>query len=164
MTKKQNKGRTMKFFYFLPLYSLKIENVQPWLSRGRSRPYKAKQIHNDKEETHGNRRSLRPCHQPIANRQLQSMEDSLNPSANVVGRYSDVGFGRNSQRPGLQEALERLQEGDVDSLVVQSLDRLGRSARDVALLASMFRIIEIPDYGFTWHLESVGEVYPPCGG
>ena len=84
-------------------------------------------------------------------RQLQSMEDSLNPSANVVGRYSDVGFGRNSQRPGLQEALERLQEGDVDALVAQSLDRLGRSVQDLALLASMFRIIVVPGYGLTQH-------------
>ncbi len=87
-------------------------------------------------------------------RQFQTMQEFLDPGANVVGRYSDLGFGRESQRPGLQEALERLQEGDVDALVVQSLDRLGRAVKDVALLASMFRIIEIPDYGFTRHDSS----------
>ena len=85
------------------------------------------------------------------NRQLQSMEDSLNPSANVVGRYSDLGFGRVSQRPGLQLALECLQKGEAESLLVKSLDRLARSFQDVALLASTYRINEIPDYGFTPH-------------
>ncbi len=89
-----------------------------------------------------------------ANRQLQSMEDSLNPRTKVVGRYSDVGFGRDSQRPALKQALECLQKGEAESLLVKSLDRLARSVQDVALLASMFRIIEIPDYGFTWHDSS----------
>ena len=83
------------------------------------------------------------------NRQLQSIEDSLNPRTKVVGRYSDVGFGRDSQRPGLQQALECLQKGEAESLLVKSLDRLSRSVQDLVLLASTYRIIESPGLGLT---------------
>ena len=73
-------------------------------------------------------------------RQLQIMQASLNPEANVVGSYSDVCSRLDSQRPGLQQALDCLQKGEAEALMVQSVDRLSRSAQELARLASMFRI------------------------
>ncbi len=72
--------------------------------------------------------------------QFQMMQESLDPEANVVGCYSDVGSGMDSPRPGLQQALESLQKGEAEALLVQSIDRLSRSAAELARLASMFRI------------------------
>ncbi len=74
------------------------------------------------------------------NRQLQSMTDSMGPESNVVGSYSDVGSGMDSHRPGLQRALDRLQKGESEVLVVQSIDRLTRSIQELAWPAEMFRI------------------------
>ena len=42
--------------------------------------------------------------------------------------YSDVACGRNLQRPGRQELMSRLQEGD--TIVVAFLDRLSRNFED----------------------------------
>ena len=50
----------------------------------------------------------------------------MNPRANVVSRYSDVRFWRDSQRPGLQQAQPQ-RKGEAESLMVQSLNRLVRS-------------------------------------
>ena len=72
--------------------------------------------------------------------QFQMMQESLDPEANVVGCYSDVGSGIDSHRLGLQQALERLQKGEAEALLVQSVDRLSRSAQELARLASMFRM------------------------
>ena len=44
-------------------------------------------------------------------RQFQMMQESLDPGTDVVGRYSDVGSGMDSHRPGLQRALDHLQKG-----------------------------------------------------
>ncbi len=74
------------------------------------------------------------------NRQLQSITDSMGPESNVVGSYSDVGSGMDSHRPGLQQALDRLQKGESEVLVVQSLDRLTRSIQELARLAEMFQM------------------------
>ena len=74
------------------------------------------------------------------NRQLQSMTDSMDPESNVVGSYSDVGSGMDSNRPGLQQALDRLQKGEAKALLVQSIDRLSRSTQELARLAEMFQI------------------------
>ena len=74
------------------------------------------------------------------NRQLRSMTDSMGPESYVVGSYSDVGSGMNSNRPGLQQALDRLQKGESEALVVQSIDRLSRSTQELARLAEMFQI------------------------
>ncbi len=78
--------------------------------------------------------------QEEVDRQFQMIQESLDPCTNVVGRYSDVGSGMDSHRPGLQQALDRLQKGESEALVVQSLDRLTRSARDLLRLVSKFRI------------------------
>ncbi len=78
--------------------------------------------------------------QEEVDRQLRSMTDSMGPESNVVGSYSDVGSGMDSHRPGLQRALDRLQKGESEALVVQSIDRRTRSARDLVRLVSKFRI------------------------
>ncbi len=78
--------------------------------------------------------------QEQVDRQFRMMQESLDPEANVVGSYSDVCSGLNSQRPGLQQALDCLQKGEAEALMVQSIDRLSRSAQELARLASMFRI------------------------
>ena len=78
--------------------------------------------------------------QEEVDRQFQIMQEFLDPEANVVGCYSDVGSGMDSPRPGLQQALESLQKGEAEALLVQSIDRLSRSAAELARLASMFRI------------------------
>ena len=79
------------------------------------------------------------CQEEV-DRQFQMMQESLDPEANVVGCYSDVGSGMDSPRLGLQQALDSLQKGEVEVLLVQSIDRLSRSAQELARLASMFRI------------------------
>src|SRR5690625_5850083 len=49
--------------------------------------------------------------------------------------YTDAGLsGTNRDRPGLREALAALREGD--TLVVTKLDRLARSVRDAADIAT----------------------------
>jgi len=53
-------------------------------------------------------------------------------------RYDDGGFtGANMNRPGLQQLLQHVQAGHVDSIVVYKIDRLSRSLLDFA------RIIEL---------------------
>lgn len=78
--------------------------------------------------------------QEQVDRQFQMLQESLDPEANVVGCYSDVGSGMDSHRPELQRALDCMQKGEVDAQVVTSLDRLTRSVQELARLASMFRI------------------------
>ena len=78
--------------------------------------------------------------QEQVDRQFRMMQESLDPDVNVVGCYSDVGSGMTSNRPGLQQALSCLQKGEAESLMAQSVDRLSRSAQELARLASMFRI------------------------
>ncbi len=78
--------------------------------------------------------------QEEVDRQFQMMQESLDPEANVVGCYSDVGSGMDSHRLGLQQALDRLQKGEAEALLVQSIDRLSRSAQELARLASMFHM------------------------
>ncbi len=73
-------------------------------------------------------------------RQFQMMQESLDPEGNVVGCYSDLGSGMDPLRSGLQQALDSLQKGEAEALMVQSVDRLSRSAQELARLASMFRI------------------------
>ncbi len=78
--------------------------------------------------------------QEQVDRQFQMMQESLDPEATVVGCYSDVGSGMDSHRLGLQQALDCLQKGEADALLVQSIDRLSRSAEELARLVSMFRM------------------------
>ena len=55
---------------------------------------------------------------------LDLQSDALN-GAGCEEIYSDVASGAKDKRPGLDQALERLQPGD--TLIVWKLDRLGRS-------------------------------------
>lgn len=55
---------------------------------------------------------------------LRMQEDALK-SAGCEEIYTDIASGSKSERPGLDEALSHLREGD--TLVVWKLDRLGRS-------------------------------------
>ena len=73
-------------------------------------------------------------------RQFQLMQEFLDHGANVAGCYSDVGSGMDPQRPGLQEALQQILNGEVDVLMVTSLDRLTRSVQDLARLTSIFTV------------------------
>ncbi len=80
--------------------------------------------------------------QEEVNRQFQNMEEALDldPEANVVARYSDLGSGVDVNRPELKQALDHLENGEVAALFVQSIDRLSRSVQELARLASKFRI------------------------
>ncbi len=86
--------------------------------------------------------------QDQADRQLQSMEDFLSPGVNVVGHYSELASGIDSQRPELQLALQQVLNGDADALMVTSLDRLTRSVLELTRLLSVFEVKileELPD-------------------
>ncbi|MFT9774425.1 recombinase family protein [Brevibacterium casei] len=68
--------------------------------------------------------------------------------------YTDAGLsGTNRDRPGLREALAALREGD--TLVVTKLDRLARSVRDAADIAT-----EVEDRGA--RLSIGGSVHDPA--
>ena len=73
-------------------------------------------------------------------RQFQMMQESLDPGADVVGRYSDVGSGMDPHLPELQRALQQVLNSDMDALMVTSLDRLTRSLPELLRLKSIFRI------------------------
>ncbi len=54
---------------------------------------------------------------------------------NLVATFTDEGrSGGNLRRPALTEALDRLDRGEADALVVSKLDRLSRSVADFAAL------------------------------
>ena len=76
-------------------------------------------------------------------RQFQMMQESLDPGADVVGRYYDVGSGMDPQRPEFQDALDLMQKEEAECLVVHSLDRLTRSVQELARLASMSEILPV---------------------
>jgi DNA invertase Pin-like site-specific DNA recombinase len=64
--------------------------------------------------------------------------------------YRDKASGAKSQRPGLQEALEYLREGD--TLVVWRLDRLGRSLKH---LIETVQVLEEQGVGFQSLQEAI---------
>jgi site-specific DNA recombinase len=67
----------------------------------------------------------------------------------LVGVCRDESSGSNIQRPGLQEALRLLENGEAQSLLVAKLDRLTRSVRDLSsMLEGVFK---------THGLLSIGE-------
>jgi len=49
----------------------------------------------------------------------------------TIDWYEDTASGGNTDRPGLQEAIQRLLECEYDALVVYKADRLSRSLRDL---------------------------------
>jgi DNA invertase Pin-like site-specific DNA recombinase len=51
----------------------------------------------------------------------------------LAERYDDCGHaGTNTDRPALQRLLAKVKNGEVSYVVVDSVDRLSRSARDLA--------------------------------
>jgi DNA invertase Pin-like site-specific DNA recombinase len=69
--------------------------------------------------------------------------------------FSDKATGKNTQRAGLQEALEYLRKGDV--LVIWKLDRLGRSLKD---LIQIVTDLEKKEIGFRSLTESMDTTSP----
>ena len=59
--------------------------------------------------------------------------------------YEDAGFsGKNTNRPALQEMLQRVRAGGVDAVVVWKLDRLSRSLRDtLTLIEDLFQPLHV---------------------
>ncbi len=76
------------------------------------------------------------CSTAHQDQDLTAQRDSLAALGVESGRvYTDAGLsGANRDRPGLREALAALREGD--TLVVTKLDRLARSVKDAAAIAS----------------------------
>jgi DNA invertase Pin-like site-specific DNA recombinase len=77
-------------------------------------------------------------------------EDALN-KAGCKKIFYDKMSGAKSQRPGLQEAMDYLRDGE-DTLVVWRLDRLGRSLKD---LIDMMNQLEARGIGFQSLQESI---------
>ena len=70
----------------------------------------------------------------------------------LVDTYTDAGAtGRTMDRPGLQSALDALDDGEADCLVIYKLDRLTRSTSDLCDLLKRFDEDDGPD------LKSVSE-------
>lgn len=64
------------------------------------------------------------------------MQKDAFKKADVGKVFSDTSSGAKAERPGLNQALDFLREGD--TLVVRKLDRLGRSLKDlIAWMATM---------------------------
>jgi len=70
---------------------------------------------------------------------LRMQEDALK-NAGCDKIYHDIASGIKTERPGLEEALKQLREGDI--LVVWKLDRLGRSIQHL-----IQTIKELSDHG-----------------
>lgn len=61
--------------------------------------------------------------------QSTARQDAIMQQLNVQKIYTDKATGRNTDRPGLQEMLSYVRDGD--TVCVESLSRLGRSTKDV---------------------------------
>jgi len=59
---------------------------------------------------------------------------SVYPEAEIVACCMDSASGKSLSRPGLRLALELLEQGEADGLLVVALDRLTRSVKDVGWL------------------------------
>lgn len=58
----------------------------------------------------------------------------------LVKRYDDGGFsGKNLERPAIKELFEDVKAGEVDCVVVYTLDRLSRETKDSIEVTSFFR-------------------------
>ncbi|WP_264730454.1 recombinase family protein [Wolbachia endosymbiont (group B) of Episyrphus balteatus] len=58
----------------------------------------------------------------------------------LVKRYDDGGFsGKNLERPSIKELFEDVKKGEVDCVVVYTLDRLSRETKDSIEVTSFFR-------------------------
>ncbi len=58
----------------------------------------------------------------------------------LAKRYDDGGFsGKNLERPAIKELFEDVKKGEVDCVVVYTLDRLSRETKDSIEVTSFFR-------------------------
>ena len=58
----------------------------------------------------------------------------------LANRYNDGGFsGKNLERPAIKELFEDVKKGEVDCVVVYTLDRLSRETKDSIEVTSFFR-------------------------
>jgi len=55
----------------------------------------------------------------------------------IVADFSDQLSGKDTDRPGFQQALSMLKAGEADALVVYKMDRLSRNVRDVLDLCQL---------------------------
>ena len=58
--------------------------------------------------------------------------DTLDVPPSTITVYEDKGTGRDTQRDGFQQLMERVRAGDVDRVIVLEVSRLSRSMRDLA--------------------------------
>ncbi len=84
-----------------------------------------------------------------ADQHLAMQEDALK-STGCTAIYHDVVSGVKEKRPGLDEALKHLREGD--TLVVWKLDRLGRS---LSHLIEMIKELAARNVGFQSLQENI---------
>ena len=66
--------------------------------------------------------------------QLQAIRSSLGPETTLVASFTDRAVASGQPRPGLQAALDYLDQHQVDALVVYSGDRLSRSTTELSVL------------------------------
>lgn len=79
------------------------------------------------------------------------------PKAIIV--YEDTGTGRDTQRPGFQLMMERVQAGDVDRVIVLEVSRLSRSMRDLATTVDML----VDEYDTGLHIMNMNiSLEPDC--
>ena len=75
--------------------------------------------------------------------QLQKVRDSLSTETEVARVFSDRVQSSASERPGLQKMVHYLAHHDVETLVVESLDRLTRNSRELFDLHSLLQGWEV---------------------
>jgi DNA invertase Pin-like site-specific DNA recombinase len=57
----------------------------------------------------------------------------------VVQMFEDVATGATTERPGFQALMHLIARGGVDAIIVQKLDRMGRSLRDLLNIVDTLR-------------------------
>ena len=83
--------------------------------------------------------------QAISHLSLSAQSRKLKALAEVhdielVGIIEDGGFtARNMHRPGIQEAIERIQNGEIDCFLIYKVDRLSRKVGDIYDFVNMLR-------------------------
>lgn len=76
----------------------------------------------------------------------------------VVAEVTETGSGARNDRPGLHRVLDLARQGDVDSVLVWSLDRAGRSVLDV-----LSTVRQLNECGVTFVATSQGLTVSPGG-
>jgi DNA invertase Pin-like site-specific DNA recombinase len=71
--------------------------------------------------------------------QLQAIRESLGPETTLEATFTDLAVAGGQPRPGLQAALDYLEDRQVDALVVYSGDRLTRKTTELRALAAQLK-------------------------